>query len=266
MYNFRIYDTQSQYDQDKNIVYPELSLIKDSDTIVSKSNNISKTYIINYEIPQEGASMNGKIYMLTRCDLLKSVKIDGVDIPLDDKARTPYIFSGQSNEEKFEELINLITISGEPNPAYVLLLDDTEYGPGKTGTIEIEWNSDITENSMYGAFMASTGVSEIPENLLENFIEFTDMSAIFANTPLKLIPNKLFSNHKKVTKFANTFSNCSFITNQAPIDDGGTPIYNRSGSGKEGYAVVTDFSGCFQGCTGMSDYNSIPSSWGGGKA
>ena len=37
-------------------------------------------------------------------------------------------------------------------------------------------------------------------------------------------------------------------------------------SGKPGYAIVTDYSYCFRNCTGLTDYNSIPSSWGGGGA
>lgn len=51
------------------------------------------------------------------------------------------------------------------------------------------------------------------------------------------------------------------LTSKCPIDDDGTPLYNRSGEGKEGYSIINNVSACFFGCTNMSDYDSIPSEW-----
>lgn len=260
MYNFRIYDTQSEYDQDKNIVYPELSLIKDTNSIVSKSNNGNKSYVLQYDLNGYTGVGTGKTPLITRCDLFKSIKVNGEEISLIDKVREPIKFTTTTNDEMFNELIGKIsTEEGDILPEYVVFLPSEQLD----GTIEVTWNDNI--ESLYGAFLASP-ISYIPENLLDEFTEFTSMMAVFMTSSLRQIPGKLFSKLNKVTNFESTFSDCQQLTGICPIDDDGTPIYNRSGSGKEGYAVITDFSGCFQGCTGMSDYNSIPSSWGGGKA
>ena len=85
-------------------------------------------------------------------------------------------------------------------------------------------------------------------------------------TGLTSIPENLFSTNTAVTYFGSCFENCTGLTGNCPVDNDGTPIYNRSGEGKEGYAKVTSYSACFANCRGLTDYSSIPSSWGGGGA
>ena len=105
----------------------------------------------------------------------------------------------------------------------------------------------------------------IPENLFANCPNVTDFGYCFSGcTRLTSIPENLFTNNTAVNDFRNCFRNCSGLTGNVPVDNDGTPIYNRSGSGKEGYAIVRSYADCFYNCTGLTDYNSIPSSWGGG--
>lgn len=110
-------------------------------------------------------------------------------------------------------------------------------------------------------FNGCTELGPIPRGLFANNPEVTDFSYCFDNcTKLTLIPSNLFANNTKVTDFSSCFNNCARLTSSTPIDNDGTPIYNRS-EGKEGYSVVTSHNGCFWKCTLMSDYNSIPSDW-----
>lgn len=77
------------------------------------------------------------------------------------------------------------------------------------------------------------------------------------------IPEKLFAKNKKVTSFYMCFMDCSSITSKCPIDDDGTPLYNRSGEGKEGYTIIDNMraGSCFENCNKMADYTSIPYYW-----
>ena len=110
-------------------------------------------------------------------------------------------------------------------------------------------------------FSGCSKLTSIPSNLFANNPEVTNFSHCFYNcTGLTSIPSNLFANNPEVTNFSHCFYNCTRLTSSTPIDNDGTPIYNRS-EGKEGYSVVTDHSGCFYSCTRMSDYSSIPRDW-----
>ena len=103
------------------------------------------------------------------------------------------------------------------------------------------------------------------------YIEFkedvTDFWYCFSGcSELTSIPENFFANCPNVINFNSCFYNCSGLTGSCPVDNDGTPIYNRSGNGKPGYAKVTSYRDCFYNCTGLTDYSSIPSSWGGGGA
>ena len=110
-------------------------------------------------------------------------------------------------------------------------------------------------------FYACTGLTSIPNGLFANNPEVTNFASCFQDcNGLTSIPNGLFANNTKVINFNSCFYYCTKLTSPTPIDNDGTPLYNRS-SGKEGYSIVTSPQGCFKGCTLMSDYDSIPSNW-----
>ena len=116
-------------------------------------------------------------------------------------------------------------------------------------------------------FSNCSGLRSIPDKLFSTNTAVNNFYGCFSGcTGLTSIPENLFANNTAVTSFDSCFRNCTGLTGNCPTDNDGTPIYNRSGEGKEGYAIVTSYSGCFAGCTGLSDYASIPSSWGGGGA
>ena len=111
-------------------------------------------------------------------------------------------------------------------------------------------------------FWACRGLTSVPQSLFATNTKVTNFSQCFwACTGLTSIPENLFANNTAVTNFGYCFYQCSGLTGNVPVDNDGTPIYNRSGSGKEGYAIVKSYSDCFYKCTGLTDYNSIPSGW-----
>ena len=120
----------------------------------------------------------------------------------------------------------------------------------------------------FGCFRYCSGLTgSIPENLFKYNTAVTNFGYCFSDCEgLTSIPENLFANNTAVTNFSYCFYGCSGLTGKVPVDNDGTPIYNRSGEGKEGYAIVTNYSGCFRNCSGLTDYSSIPSSWGGGGA
>ncbi len=116
--------------------------------------------------------------------------------------------------------------------------------------------------------------SSIPENLFAYCPEATNFEATFesCDSALKSLPAGLFSNNKKVTNFKNCFSYSEddLLSGESPYDileiNGESVkvhIYERD-KYPDVYATPTEYSGCFHGRYGLSDYNDIPSSWGGG--
>ena len=120
-------------------------------------------------------------------------------------------------------------------------------------------NPEVT-NFRY-CFDGCTGLTFIPNDLFANNTKVTDFNSCFRDcTGLTSIPSDLFANNTKVIDFRYCFDGCTGLTSSTPLDNDGTPLYNRS-EGKEGYSVVTQSSYCFRNCTLMSDYSSIPSDW-----
>ena len=139
---------------------------------------------------------------------------------------------------------------------------------GLTSIPENLFSTNTAVTSFGNCFYGCSGLTSIPENLFATNTAVTDFYFCFfyCEGLTGSIPENLFANNTAVTTFSSCFSNCTGLTGNCPVDNDGTPIYNRSGEGKEGYAIVTSYSGCFRNCSGLTDYSSIPSSWGGGGA
>lgn len=119
--------------------------------------------------------------------------------------------------------------------------------------------SNVTDFSF--CFFDCASMTELPENLFINNVAAITFESCFENcTGLISIPENLFASCVNVTNFDTCFIFCQSMTSQCPIDNDGTPIYNRSDT-KEGYITVTNSSGCFIGCENMPDIDTIPDSW-----
>lgn len=133
---------------------------------------------------------------------------------------------------------------------------------GLTSIPEKLFNNNSKVTSFSGCFQECTGLTSIPEGLFNNNSEVISFRSCFRSCyNLTSIPEGLFKNNTKVTSFTDCFSSDSKLTSNCPIDNDGTPIYNRSSPGKEGYSIVTDPYYCFLNCYQMADYGQIPSSW-----
>ena len=140
---------------------------------------------------------------------------------------------------------------------------------GLTGSIpENLFATNTAVDSFTQCFEDCINLTSIPDNLFVNNTAVTSFERCFRSCSglTGSIPENLFANNTAVTTFSYCFYDCTGLTGKVPVDNDGTPIYNRSGNGKEGYAIVDYYRYCFDGCSGLTDYNSIPSAWGGGGA
>ena len=173
-----------------------------------------------------------------------------------------YCFSGCTSLTSIPE--NLFAT----NTAVTTFNECFYYCTGLTSIPENLFSTNTAVTDFNECFYYCSGLTgNIPDNLFANCPNVTNFAYCFTScSGLTSIPDNLFSTNTAVTNFAYCFTSCSGLTGNVPVDNDGTPIYNRSGNGKPGYAIVIDYRYCFAGCTGLSDYASIPSGWGGGGA
>lgn len=104
----------------------------------------------------------------------------------------------------------------------------------------------------YQIFEGCYNLKNIPEDLFKNCPNTRSFNCAFNRcTSLTEIPEGLFDNCKNVEDFYHTFQGCANITGNAPN------LWERTN--------VKNSAGCFRGCNKLSNYNEIPTTWGGGK-
>ncbi len=124
------------------------------------------------------------------------------------------------------------------------------------------------------AFYGCTALESVPDGLFAGSPDVTNFRQCFWGcTGLKSVPTSLFSNNRKVVNFISTFYGCTGLTGESPYDElsveGETEpvkvhLYERTNY-PDIYTKPTSTANCFNGCAGLSDYTTIPSSWGGGN-
>ena len=114
----------------------------------------------------------------------------------------------------------------------------------------------------FSYIFAATSISSIPENLFANNLEVTDFTGTFLGClKLEQIPNKLFDNNRKIKVFSGLFSNCTSLKGESPytmIGDKKVHLYERQNY-PEHFTAPINFWDCFHNCTGLTDYDQIPS-------
>ena len=109
--------------------------------------------------------------------------------------------------------------------------------------------------SLKGTFSGCYNLYEIPEGLFDNCQNVTNFNGTFMNcSNLESIPSDLFDNCTNAESFVGTFYNCSSLTGQS------IPLWNRV-QGSSDYIGTPDGKGCYYGCSGLTDYSSIPDYW-----
>ena len=166
------------------------------------------------------------------------------------------MFSGCTSLSKighniFYDLINLITISELFENCTSLETIDFDIFSKCKNIVNLSY-----------VFNNCTSLIKIPEHLFDENNAVTTVYGLFNGcVNLQTIPEKLFQYNKNITAFSLCFANCSELTGNVPTDSDGTPIYNRSGEGKNEYAIANYTYSCFKNCTKLNDYSLIPENW-----
>jgi hypothetical protein len=73
------------------------------------------------------------------------------------------------------------------------------------------------------------------------------------------IPNLLFDSNKDIIQFGNAFRGCTSLQGSSPSGSDGLKLWERAG--QPGYPAGINGEQCFRNCTGLDDYDTIPSNW-----
>ena len=267
MKELKYFNQLNEYTTDKgNFTYPTLSYVEENKEVYYKEKPI-EFIILHFEIKNEeqlqeineaSASMGYKLPLLMRSDLIAEAKLNEQDITDKLHKGEPHVFTGTTAQDKMQEFVSLV-MNESGLTEYVISVDGP-FEVGNSWDLEIKFKESITD--CIGLFYHSIALTEIPADIFNNCTEITDFSYTFSFcSGLTSIPENLFKYNTAVTNFSQTFSGCTGLTGNVPTDTDGTPIYNRSGEGKDGYAIVTYYTDCFRNCTGLTDYSSIPLGW-----
>ncbi len=132
-------------------------------------------------------------------------------------------------------------------------------------------NTGVTTFAM--TFYGCASLTTIPSDLFANSSAVTTYASTFSNcSALTAIPENLFAGSKAAKTFTSTFAGCTALTGESAYDvltvDGesvNVHLYKRSDYATT-YTAPTAFGNCYDSCFGLSDYTSIPKTWGGGEA
>ena len=112
-------------------------------------------------------------------------------------------------------------------------------------------------------FMDCTSLTSVPEGIFAGMSKVTNCNAAFMGcTSLVSVPVSVFDDCVKVTNFGDTFSGCAALKGESPyteIDGVKYHLYERGGN--DAFSAVRTTAGCFEGCTGLSDYSTIAKSY-----
>lgn len=113
-------------------------------------------------------------------------------------------------------------------------------------------------------FQGCKALESVPEGLFDAFEQVTTYAYTFQNcTALKSIPVSLFDASKGITAVNFLFAGCSGLTGESPytlVEGVKIHLYERTTT--NGFTkAITSRTKCFNGCTGLTDYEAIPTAW-----
>ena len=221
-----------------------------------------------------------RIKIINNQEYAKKITLeDGTDVPITGTGALDYTFAEAGEHKVTIELKEDVTsfsacfsgctsLTSIPDNLFSTNTAVTDFSRcfqscrGLTSIPENLFASNTAVTSFSACFSGCTSLISIPDNLFSTNTAVTNFYSCFRScSGLTSIPSNLFASNTDVTNFSYCFQSCSGLTGKCPTDNDGTPIYNRSGSGKPGYAKVINYDDCFYNCTGLTDYSSIPSTW-----
>ena len=116
----------------------------------------------------------------------------------------------------------------------------------------------------YSYAFARTSLGEIPAELFRESPQAADMSYAFGwCSSLSSVPSSLFDGNLAVKDFTKTFYRCKGLEGESPYTEIGGKRYHLYERDllPEVFAAPKETRQCFNGCTGLSDYAVMPTSW-----
>ena len=210
-----------------------LVLVRENNKIYTKDKFIFHYKITDYMINNIQPTYNGKLPLVTRCDLFKRIRIDGVEADLSDKVREPYKFKTTSNDYLTFELGSLILTEQGFNENYVLT---KHFDVPHEGIIELELNSGV--DTLIGGFMFDLCFTTIDAKIFEN-IKSDNLMSLFSSCPQVSDIDLRYLNTNNVTNMFSMFGNCNDLIKIPTIN------FNTSN--------VTDMNSMFMSCNSLID-------------
>ena len=103
-------------------------------------------------------------------------------------------------------------------------------------------------------------VTTLPEDLFADCTAVVTFDHTFLNCyALTAIPSSLFANNTLVTAYGACFYDNSALTGETPVNSEGLKLWELAGT--DGYPSSIEGGNCFNGCTGLDDYDEIDDDW-----
>ncbi len=123
--------------------------------------------------------------------------------------------------------------------------------------------------TMSNLFRGCSSLASVSKDMFGEMAAVTNVSGMFSGcTSLTAFPVDFFDNMLKITNVGNLFNGCQNIFGESPytvVNGKKIHIYERINTAETGMASIATASssrkGCFAGCTGMTDFASIPDMW-----
>ena len=123
----------------------------------------------------------------------------------------------------------------------------------------------VKVSSLSSTFSGCTGLESLPASLFESCTALATLSATFQDcTSLQSLPASLFDANVKLKSIKNVFNGCTSLTGESPYTMvNGTKVHLYERSTDDGFVVISNLNAtdAFAGCSGLSDYDAMPSSW-----
>ncbi len=120
------------------------------------------------------------------------------------------------------------------------------------------------EDATY-AFYGCKGLTALPADLFSTCTSLKYLDYTFTNcSGLESLPASLFDNNRQLSEVTSLFESCTSLSGESPytiISDGTkVHLYERSNYNTE-FVSPSSYIWCFRYCTGLSDYDEMPSHW-----
>ncbi len=129
------------------------------------------------------------------------------------------------------------------------------------------YSSKVTD--YLGVFMGCGDLESVPPSLFASNPNAAGFAYAFQDCEsLESIPSNIFDSNLMIDDVEGTFDGCDCLECESPYTEvNGTKVhlYERN-SYSDTFATIVFYDDCFSGCTSLTDYYSIPRSWGGGAS